>query len=182
MSDFSELAKQAESDPDQMDFAALREAYVQSDIYRPAKHILQSKLMQITNAVKGFEEVAQTCRNILDANPMDLEARMLLGLALEKLGDQVAAEKHHTFANRMIDAILATGDGKALDTAWKVIAEAEPWTVMKVFGMKTTSHSRHVHGDLLIDVFEGRIEEREVKMHFDVTIFVKAIEELIGSE
>lgn len=182
MSDFWELAKTAAAKPTQADFAALRTAYVESDAYRPAKHIMQSKLMQITDRAQGFEEVAATCQDILTGNPMDLEARLMLAFAQEKLGENAAAANSTAFANAMLDAILATGDGKSMDTAFQVVAEAEVWTIMKVFEMRTAGHTRHQATDHTIDVFTGKIGEREVEMFFNVTRYVNAINELISSE
>ncbi len=178
MTDFQTLATAAETNPATADFAALREAYL-TYAKRSVKHISQQKLMQITNHVAGFEEVAQTCQKILDENPMDLEARLFMALAQEKIGNRTEAEKQHLFAERMIDAILATGDGKSFEGAWKLIADMEAWAVMRVFGMRAKSHTRHKQADAIFDVYEGIIGDREVTMYFDVTNPVQFVENSI---
>ncbi|NJL93218.1 MAG: DUF4919 domain-containing protein [Anaerolineae bacterium] len=181
-SSFTSLVQTAEANPAAADFAALRAAYLTSEAYRPAKHIMQSKLMQITNAAPGFEQVSETCRRILSANPMDLEARRLYGLAQEELGNAAAAEQAYAFAEAMIDAILQTGDGKSIEGAWHVVAEAEIWTLFKIFGMRPSGQTRQAVGERIYDIFDGQIDDRPVTMYFDVTPFVRHIDQLISDE
>ena len=179
MSNFHDLAQQAEDNPAAADFASLRAAYVAGDAYRPLKHITRQKLMQITDSVTDFDEVVRTCRDILKSNPLDLEARMMLAHAQEKSGDGRAAEKTHAFAERMLDAILMTGDGKSFETAFQLVAENEAWTVMRVFGIKARSKERHRREDRVYEVFEGKLGGDDVKAYFDVTDPVRVLDETL---
>jgi len=174
MSDFYDLVRQAELDPTNTDFAALRLAYVQSDTYRPLKHISQTRLMQITNNAANFTEVATICQNILQANPLDLEARMMLATAQEQLGDP-AAERTHAFAESLLDAILASGDGKSLESPFKLVSALEAWTVLRVFGIKASTQTREQLGDRVYDVFMGKLDETNVTVYFDITLTVPVL-------
>lgn len=178
MVDFKELADTAEADPTRVDFSVLRAAY-QTYEHRTIKHITRQKLMQMTNHVTEFKEVAAVCRSILDTNPMDLEARMMIASAYEHMGEKDTAEKHHQFAERMIDAILATGTGKSFEGAWKLVSENEAWTIMRIFGMRPQKHHRHVRDTLIFDVYDGVIGDREATMYFDVTEPVHFVDEHI---
>lgn len=169
MTDVYELARQAEQNPAQVDFLAMRQAYVQSDAYQPIKHISQSKLMQITDSVQDFGEVVTTCKNILLTNPLDLEARMALAMAYEKVGDAINAERQHAFAEAMLDAILSTGDGKSFEKAFKLVAANEAWTVMRSFGIRVTSQEQHQKDGRVYDVFTGKLGDNVVSVYFDVT-------------
>jgi hypothetical protein len=183
MSDFYSLAHAAQEDPESADFAALRLAYVQSSVYRPFKHIPQSKLLQITNNAADFAEVSRTCQTLLEANPMDLEARLLLGIAQEKAGQTAQAEKTKRFAEKMLDSILATGNGKTPASALQVIAEAEVWTVIRSFGIRTNSHTRQQTDSHTYDIFTGSIGERQVTIYFDVSALMSAFDqEIVGQE
>ena len=182
MSDFYELAHTAEDDPDSADFAALRAAYVKSDAYRPYKHIPQQKLLHITNTAADFTEVVDTCTNILHSNPADLEARMTLAIALEKTGNPDQARKAHMFAERMLDAILTTGDGKSFESAFRLVSDTEAWTVMRSFGIKAKSHTRHRREDGVFDVYEGIINDRAVTVYFDVTDPVRIVDSMTTDE
>jgi len=179
MSAFDDLAAQAEDNPAEADFATLRAAYVAGDAYRPLKHITRQKLMAITDSVTDFGEVVRTCQDILKSNPLDLEARMMLAHAQEKSGDAASAEKTHTFAERMLDAILATGDGKSFGTAFHLVAEFEAWTVMRTFGIKASSQERLRREDRVFDVFEGKIGKDDVTIYFDVTDPVRVLDETL---
>ncbi len=181
MSDFFARAKAAEQDPHNADFAALRQAYMHSDAYRPFKHIRQEKLMRITDSAAGFEDVRQACQNILDANPLDLEARMLLGVAYEQLGEAQRAEQAHTFAERLLDAILATGDGKSLETAFVIAAEAEAWTIMRVFGIRAREGERILQDDRVYEAFKGTLDGEAVTIYFDVTAPAQALDDTLGN-
>lgn len=175
MTDFKELAAATEANPVGADFAALRDAYLNYE-HRAVKHITRQKLMQITNHVTDFSEVETICRNILDTNPLDLEARMMLAVAQERADKKADAEKNHLFVEQMIDTILATGNGKSFETAWKLVSENEAWTIMRVFGMRTKSHTRHQREDGIFDVYEGIIGDREATMYFDVTNPVRFVD------
>lgn len=176
---FQQLAQAAEQAPASVDFRELRAAYVQSSSY-PTKHITQPKLMQISNHAAGFEEVASICTTILQGNPMDLEARMMLGVAQERLGQPEAAARTRAFVDAMIDAILSTGDGKGFETAFQVVAEAEEWTLMKVFGLRAKSQAQHQRPEGIFRVYSGKIAEREVEMVFDTSLYTSAIDRMIG--
>lgn len=182
MSDIYEMAQRGLKDPSTINFAELRQDYVASEAYRPLKHILQTKLKQITDAATSFEEVAETCRNILLTNPLDLEARMLIGSALEKCGEAQASEEHNRFAEHLLDAILATGDGKSFQSAFHLVAEAEAWTVMRTFGIRATSQERIRQDGRVYDVFDGKLDERDVKIYFDVTDTVQILDATLGDE
>ncbi len=178
MSDFKTLTEVAALDPANADFVALRAAYIDSPVYKPFKHIPQEKLMRITDGASGFEEVAQTCQTILDGNPLDLEARMLLALAQEKLNMASKAEKTHQYAEGLLDAILASGDGKSPETAIVVVAEAEAWTVMRVFGIQAKSQTRTESEARVIDAFKGVLDGAPVTIYFDVTAPARAFDAL----
>lgn len=176
MVDFKELVTDAETDPSCVDFSTLRTVY-QGYENRTIKHITRQKLIEMTNHVTEFKEVATVCQSILDTNPMDLEARMMIASAYEHMGEKDTAEKHHQFAERMIDAILATGTGKSFEGAWKLVSENEAWTIMRIFGMRAQKHHRHVQDNLIFDVYDGVIGDREATMYFDVTEPVHFVDE-----
>jgi hypothetical protein len=176
---FYGLARGAQQDPASADFALLRRAYVESDAYRPLKHISHTQLMQITDSASGFEEVIETCRNIVEAVPLDLEAWRVLALAYEKAGDKSSADKANLFTERLLDSILATGDGKSFETAFQLVAQNEAWVVMRVFGIRARSQEEVRQNGRVYEVFDGKIDEREVKIYFDVTDPVRVLDETL---
>lgn len=179
MSDFLARAQTAQESPDQADFAALRRDYVESAVYRPLKHIPQTKLMQITDNAADFHEVIQTCRSLIDAVPLDLEAWRVLALAYEQVGDTDNATRAHRFTEGLLDSILATGNGKSLETAFHLVAENEAWTVMRVFGIRAKGQERLRQDGRVYDIFEGALDDRTVKIYFDVTDPVRVLDQTV---
>lgn len=172
-SPFLNLARAAETSPETADFLALRRAYMASDIYRPTSHYSSGKLMGNTNGLGSFEEVAAFCTNVLEHNPMDLEARMLLDYALQKTDKADEALRQKAFIRGMLAAIFQNGDGKSFESAWQVVAVAEEYTVLSVLGLKSSSQQLTEHGDQWFDVLQvsqrGKTGEDVHEVYFDIT-------------
>jgi hypothetical protein len=170
---FRELVTAAEKDPQQADFAALREAYVHSDEYNPAKHFSYHKLIGSTNSAGNFEEVVSFCEKMLEANPMDLEVRMMLEYAFEQLEWFEFAGRQHGFVEGMLGALFNSGDGKSIDTAWQVVAVAEEYTALSVMGLKMLSQELLMVDERYIDVMtvgpRAESDDPPKQLYFDIT-------------
>ncbi len=173
MSEFLELARQARENPDAADFAALREAYLISDVYRPTSHFSANKLMGNTNGLDSFAEVVDFCEKVLDSNVMDLEVWMLLAFAAEKVDKMDIAERAHTFVRGMLNALFASGDGHSTETAYHVVAVAEEYTALSVQGLKAQGQELLFHEDRYYDVLICKPRQADtddlVKIYFDIT-------------
>jgi hypothetical protein len=136
VSEYAELVRQAQENPSEADFVALREAYVASEAYQPTSHYSSNKLIGTTNGLDSYESVVEFCANVLEHNPMDLEVRLLLEYTYEQLGNVEKARLQHDFVKGMLTAIYASGDGKTFETALRVVAVAEEYTVISLNGLK----------------------------------------------
>lgn len=183
---FRELATEAEKAPQNADFAQLRTAYVYSDEYQPVKHFSYHKLIGSTNTVSDFEEVANFCQKMLQGNPMDLEVRMMLEYAYEQLEWFEFAGRQHDFVEGMLSALFNTGDGKSLDTAWKVIAVAEEYTALSVMGLKMINQQLLMVDDRYIDVMtvKPRADDdgEELQLYFDITAPYEYLQNIMGTD
>lgn len=170
---FRALAAKAEKDPRTADFAALRDAYVESEDYKPVKHFSYNKLIGQTNTATDFEDVVRFCERILEGNPMDLEVRMMLEFAYERLEWFEFAGKQHDFIEGMLKALFATGDGRSLDTAWQVVAVAEEYTALSVMGLKMLNQELVQLDDQFFDVLTVRARaddnEEPYQLFFEIT-------------
>lgn len=173
MSEFLKLAQTARQNPVDTDFAALRQAYMASDIYRPTSHFSANKLMGNTNGLADFAEVVDFCEKILDSNPMDLEVWMLLAFASEKTEQTEVAKRAHTFVRGMLGALFATGDGQSVETAYQVVAVAEEYTVLSVQGLKNRGQELMQIDNHYFDVLTCQPRDGDadkvVKIYFDIT-------------
>lgn len=143
-SDFLAMARQAEVAPHEADFVALRQAYIASKAYAPTSHYSRQKLIGNTNSLDNLDEVVAFCEDILQHNPMDLEARILLDFAYSQQGRTADADRQQAFIKGMLQALANSGDGQSPATAWHVVAVAEEYTFISVLGLKS-------HGQQLIE-------------------------------
>ena len=170
---FREMVTNAEKDPQSANFAALREAYIDSDAYVPVKHFSYNKLIGQTNTATDFEDVVRFCERILEGNPMDLEVRMMLEFAYERLEWFEFAGKQHAFIEGMLEALFATGDGRSFDTAWQVVAVAEEYTALSVMGLKMLKQELVQLDDQYFDVLTVRArtdeDDEPLQLFFEIT-------------
>jgi hypothetical protein len=170
---FEELAAAAERDPANADFAVLRAAYIASEAYQPTNHFSQHKLRGSTNKAQGFEDIVVFCRKLLEDNPMDLEARLLLEFAYDQLEQHDLAVKEHAFVSGMLDAIWDSGDGKSFETAWHVVSVAEEYTLLSIMGLEMQTQELFDHEgrwyDVLTCASPKQPDAGPVKLYFDIT-------------
>lgn len=171
---FLELVQAAFDDPENADFAALREAYVESDIYEPTAHFSYHKLIGQTNSAEDFDDVARFCERTLEANPMDLEVRMLLDYAYNQLEQHDLSARHHAFVVGMLQAIFNSGDGRSLENAWDVVAVSEEYTLLSVMGLRMERQSLVEEGGGFYDVLSVMPNNSEgnstpLELYFNIT-------------
>jgi hypothetical protein len=65
--------------------------------------------------------------------PVDMEAHALLATALQRAGRPEEAEAHDMWSRGLFEAVLATGDGKSPETAYRVLAEFEEYALLRMF-------------------------------------------------
>ena len=173
MSDYLELARKAQENPSDADFVALREAYVDSEHYRPTSHYSSGKLIGTTNGLDSFESVVEFCTHVLDQNPMDLEVRLLLEYTYEQLNDAENVQRQHDFVMGMIGAIYASGDGKSFESALKVVAVAEEYTLLSLSRLQVKFQQLIEHNgrrfDVLTCVRRNDEDNSDIRLYFDIT-------------
>lgn len=171
--DYRTLAAEAEKDPQNTDFTALRHAYVESEEYQPISHFSYAKLKGNTNSCRTIEEVEFFCKKVLADNPMDLEARMMLEFVYEQLEQYDLAAQAHAFISGMLDAIFASGDGKAFESALHVVAVAEEYTLLSVRGFQSLGQALIEHNGRYYDILDcvsgKEPKSASVQVYFDIT-------------
>lgn len=105
----------------------------------------------------------------------NIQPHMTLAVCLEKLGDQAKADHHRDIADGFLDAIAKTGDGKSVETAFKVITIAEEYAMMSALGLKMKSQSLMNKDGHAFDVFAATTQSgTAVTVYFNIDpIFAK---------
>lgn len=73
--------------------------------------------------------------------PVDGRVHMLRSYALSQLGREAEADAHRRWAHGLLRSILATGDGKTPETAWRTISVAEEHFLLLITGGRPASQS-----------------------------------------
>jgi hypothetical protein len=157
---YDDLLDAAKDDPESVDFHTLRMAYTRARSYAP--------YMQDAGSVKRLREALRDgdAEGALDAvddllalNYLDIEAHMAADYVYTKLEAYDQSAYHRAFARGLIQAILATGDGRNYDSAFIVLNVSEEYTVLRVMGLVPTRQRLVEHQRHWFDVVDGRHPE-----------------------
>ena len=109
MTTFSEHLAQAQANPHDADYHALRMAYTRTDWYAPYSQDAQT-IQALHHALKSQDADAaiEAIDNLLAWNALDIEAHMAADFVYLQLGEHDKSNYHRAFAKGLIDAILAT--------------------------------------------------------------------------
>ncbi len=135
MTTYEALLAAAKANPAEADFHSLRMAYTRTDHYQPYVQDSENVLaLRDTLRAGDFEAALEAAHRLLATNYLDIEAHMAADYVYTALSEGEQASFHRAFARGLIQAILATGNGRGPDTAFIVISTAEEYTVLRVLG------------------------------------------------
>lgn len=108
---------------------------------------------------------------ILTDDEADIRAHMLRSIALRKLQRTREADFHRGVALALIQSVMATGDGRSLESAWTVFRVKEEYEIIKVLGCLVESQALKSNGDRMFDVLVARKAQGGgvIRVHFDIT-------------
>ncbi|HEY8121578.1 MAG TPA: DUF4919 domain-containing protein [Myxococcota bacterium] len=147
------------------DFAALRAEYgarddfdARCEVDRPLRRAYgQMQAEAWSDLLALAEPWAQRC-------PVDLEAHMLCAIALEQSGRTEEADAHRSWVRGLFESVLATGDGKTPETAYRVIAVFEEYAMLRMFRWEPKQQALVAQG---IDAMTVDAEGEERVVYFD---------------
>lgn len=97
---------------------------------------------------------------------------LLRAAAARRLGDLKTYVYHSYFSSGLMQSVMASGDGKTPQTAFKVIAVAEEYAILRDFGAELSSQSL-VDGPC--DKMECKLPGgKEATIYFNVTLAMEA--------
>jgi hypothetical protein len=149
-----EQVKQA--DPD-VDFTALRLAYIETEDYDPYDFQgggLKQEMYAALNA-EDYETTLELVQQILETNYVSMDTHLAALLAYEGLGETEQAEFHRYVLDGLIDSVLASGDGTSPETAFVVIFVEEEYAILSVLGIERGGQSLVEEDGHRFDKFEG---------------------------
>lgn len=173
MTSYEDLLAQAQANPQEADFHALRMAYVRSASYAP--YMQDSAAIQALHAALPAGEMDAALAAIdrlLAFNYLDIEAHMAADYVHLQLEDQAKSAYHRAFAQGLIHALLATGSGRDFASAIIVISIAEEYVVLRVLGGRPEKQRLVGHEGHWFDVLTARhLQTGEVRdVHFNIDL------------
>ncbi len=170
---YSELLGVAKLDPDTVDFKELRSAYAMSPDYAP--YALDKEGLALLNQAHGegnAQMMATMAERLLKSNYLDIDAHLAAAAAYKGIGDAVRSSYHAKFWKRLLDSIVASGNGRTCQTAFTVISVAEEYALLKALRIQPVSQSLMDAGGHHFDVFEyvnGQTGET-MEMYFNIDL------------
>jgi hypothetical protein len=157
MSTYYELLAQAQANPDDADYHALRMAYARSDEYAPYTDHAQA-VENLRNALhaEDMDAALAAIDDLLAFNYLDIETHMAADYVFVQLEDYEASGYHRAFARGLIDAILATGTGRDFGMAWIVLSIAEEYVILRVLGLIPAGQRLVEHEGHWFDILTAR--------------------------
>lgn len=175
---YEDLLKAAKANPEGADFTKLRMAYVASPLYNPYRPEERSGLAEVAQGLQGKddEDALKAARaqveSLLEANYLNGEHHLFAAFLCHRLGDKDRERFHQTFMTGLLKSILASGDGRSYETAFRVIAVQEEYALMKALGLKPHRQELHPHEGHFFDVHRLRHPEtgEEGAIFFNIDI------------
>jgi hypothetical protein len=120
---------------------------------------------------KDYEKAARLAEIVLDYEFTNRALHKAVEKAYSELKNAERANFHRDVADRLMSALLSTGDGKSAATAYCVQGINEEYMIMQHFGYKVQSQALLMSGESSYDVLEGFDEKtkRTVALHFDIS-------------
>lgn len=83
-----------------------------------------------------YQEIIQLEKNWLETSPFDLEAIYFVLWSYDQLGDQAQVKIWDDKLGGLLDAVLGSGDGSSLETAFHVAKVDDEYFLLEVLGLR----------------------------------------------
>jgi hypothetical protein len=170
------LAMAQRGDP-KLDFTALRMA----SAARLAKSVapdpeLRKKMFAALHQDQ-WAVVIETGNQVLAQNYLDIDAHMFVAYAYEKSHEPEKAALHRTMGNGLMKSILASGNGRTLETAFVVISVEEEYAVLRHYRLASGTQELVTAKGHSYDVLTAQTDtHEEATVYFNIDKIV-AIED-----
>jgi hypothetical protein len=140
--DYATLVKSAESGDQNIDFVALRTAWLNSEYYDEGPRVIPLR-KKLKDAARSHDAITtvKIARQILSINYTDMWAHELLREACKQLNDASCEEHHHFVGSGLLKSISKSGDGLACISAWRVVSIDEEYFIIETSGTKLIRQS-----------------------------------------
>lgn len=170
---YHDLLAAAQRQPADTNYTALREAYADSEEYAPYVHDQEHlDALRAALPVRDLDAALDAIGGLLDHNYLDIEAHMAADYIYTLRDEPAQSAYHRTFAQGLIDAIFATGNGLTFGTAFEVLSIPEEYLVMRLLGFRATGQRLVQHEEHWFDVLSAKRgeDEPDFEMYFNIDV------------
>ncbi|MBI1213363.1 MAG: DUF4919 domain-containing protein [Alphaproteobacteria bacterium] len=153
------------------DFAALREAYAKSPKYQPYGGDYDDARLAMRKAfnIHDCKSVLSDAGKVLEAIYIDIASHLLSASCQETAGNEEKAGFHRAIARGLMDAILATGDGKTAKTAYSVVTISEEYDVLYMLGLNVETQALASEGGHVYDQIVAKSDKGDTQtLYFQI--------------
>ena len=177
----STLCKEVIQSPETFDFAKAVAEHVLSRDYNPygVPPSLEESLSEAVRQ-KSDSLIMRLTYSVLEITPMDIEAHALLSMAAFRQCRKDIHHLHNFIASRLLDRLLATGDGKTYVSAFKITLPKDELALFHHLKLFPTSRVSQEREDNAYDIYT--LQDNEC-LYFDISIpFKKQMDLIPGRE
>jgi hypothetical protein len=140
--EYSKLVARAAAGDKNLDFRALRFAYLKSAARRRVAHEIERR-DALNAALKAGDavRVRDVATEMVSANYTDMFGHKFRRQACAVLHDEACAEQGHFVEFGLLESIVKTGDGKTCPTGWEVVTIQEEYFMIGMTGSQLLRQS-----------------------------------------
>ena len=134
--DYARLAARAAAGDKNVDFRALRFAYLTSAARKGETQDPRTLRKALFDAVRGGDDqkVRAAAETLISASYIDMFGHKFLRAACERVHDDACAAEEHFVEFGLLKSIVGTGDGKTCQTGWEVVTVDEEYFLLSMLG------------------------------------------------
>jgi hypothetical protein len=170
--EYAGFVERAESGATDIDFLAMRHAYLKSEAFLRAggafETLAKLRKQMFADMDKGDAKAVQdSARKILAIVYIDLDAQKAMKDSCKLLGD-AACEAHFRYTELgLLESIVRTGDGSSCDTAWEVVSVDEEYFILNALGFELETQGGPGNGGMC-DTMTGKQKGQPATYYFGV--------------
>ena len=128
---------------------------------------------------KDYSKAVDLAESVLDYEFTNRGLHRATANAYRELGNKAKADFHNDVGEKILKALLTTGDGKSTETAYCVQSINEEYVIMNYFGYEVSSQAYIVSSSSNYDLLEGKDKKtgKKVGLYFDISgLFTRCIQ------
>ena len=170
--EYTALVTKLSKDPQLSDVKRLREVYVRTDRYQPygADGFPPQPMFDAADA-KRWADCRSLAEKHLERNYMDLNAHLGASICNAEDGRKTQAAHHDAMIRHLVEAILATGNGKSMATAFETYYTPELYAFLGLNRLQTVSQALSDEDGQWFDIMTVKDREtgKEFSLYFNIT-------------